>query len=73
MRRSRPARRHGGRAHSIEAPRAAPGQAKIEKYETVDDCQLPAVEQREETSRRVHHEIGDGHIAREDKGDGAGE
>ena len=56
-----------------QAPLAAPGQPNIEKDETVDDCQLPAVEQREETSRRVHHEIGNGHVAREDKDDGAGE
>ena len=46
---------------------------EIEKDETVDDCQLPAVEQRKETSRCVRHEIGNGHVAREDKGDGAGE
>jgi hypothetical protein len=68
------ARRYGGRgAHSIEAPLAAAGDPEVEEDKAVDDCQLPAVEQREETSRRVHHEIGDGHVAREDKGDGASE
>src|SRR5271166_1132024 len=74
---SGPARRYGGdrrgRSHSVEAQWAAPGHRKIEKDETVDDCQLPAVEQREETSRPVRHEIGDRHVPREDKGDGAGE
>src|SRR6267142_7110884 len=74
---SGPARRCGGcrcgPAQSIEAPFAAAGEPEIEEDEAIDDCQLPAVEQREETSRRVHHEIGDRHIAREDKGDGAGE
>jgi hypothetical protein len=33
----------------------------------------PAVEQREEASRCMCHEIGDSHVAREDKGNGAGE
>src|SRR5712692_552784 len=71
------ARRYGGRgrgrAQSIDAPFAAAGDPEIEEYEAVDDCQFPAVEQREETSRRMHHEIGDRHVAPEDKGDGAGE
>ena len=60
---SGPARRYGrcgcGRAQSIEAPLAAAGDPEIEEDEAVDDRQLPAVEQREATSRRMRHEVGD--------------
>jgi hypothetical protein len=58
---------------SIEAPFAATGDPEIEEYEAVDDCQLAAVEQWEEASRRMRHEIGDRHVAREDKRDTPGE
>jgi Iron-sulfur cluster assembly protein len=45
-----------------------PATPEIEKDEAVDNCQLPAVEQWEETPWRMRHEIGDRHFAREDKG-----
>jgi hypothetical protein len=39
-----------------------------EKDEAVDNYQLPTVQQREEISWRVYHEIRDRHVSREDKG-----
>ena len=42
------ARRYGGRgrAHSIEAPWAAPGQTKIEKDETVDFAEFRLLDKK---------------------------
>ncbi len=58
---------------SIEAPFAAASDPEIEKDKAIDNCQLPAIEKREETSWRMCHEVGDRHVTRYDEGNGASE
>src|SRR6516165_843196 len=57
----------------IETPRTAAGDREVQKQKAVDYGQLATVEEWEETSRSVHHEIGDRHVTREDKADDASE
>src|SRR5260370_734104 len=54
--------------YPVEAPGAAAGEGKIEEDEAVEDRGIAAIEDREEIDRRVRHEIGDRHVARQDEG-----
>lgn len=46
---------------------------QVEKDETVQNRQLPLIEQRPEAFRRVGREVGDGHLSRQKKSHRTGE
>src|SRR5450432_2210795 len=54
---------------SIDAPRTCARDRQIQEGEAVHDRQRAAVDQGEETSRRVRPEVGHRHLARENEGD----
>src|SRR5262249_59242050 len=56
----------GGR---VDRPEARSGGGKIEKEEAKEDCRLTAVFYGKETHWKMHHEIGECRVAREDKRD----
>src|SRR5689334_3462724 len=60
-------------APAIEAPRPAARGGEVEEYEAVEQRALAAVQDRPEAFRRMRHEVGDCHLAREDEGDRPGE
>jgi hypothetical protein len=55
----------------VQAPR--PGDGDVEKEQAIEDGAVAAVDDREETVRRVAEEIGKGHLARHDESRGARE
>jgi hypothetical protein len=57
----------------IDAPATAAGDEDVEKDEAESDGEFAFVLDRKKAAGRVHHEIGDGHFTREDKGSQAGE
>src|SRR5712691_9895945 len=60
-------------ALGIQAPWPRPGGGDIEPDKAEHDGGMPLVEQRPEAMWRVAHEVRDGHLARDDEGDRAGE
>ena len=54
----------------VEAPRSAARRGKIEKHETIkhgEFAPIAAAHHGKKSLRRMDHEIGDGHFAREDE------
>ena len=56
----------------VEAPDATASNKQVQEDEAIEDRRSAAVDRREKTARRVRHEMGDRHVARQDERDGAG-
>src|SRR4051812_43917991 len=52
---------------AVDAPRAGAGGGEIEEHEAVEHRGVAAVQHRPEILRRVAHEIGERHLARQDE------
>ena len=52
----------------VEAPAATARGGDIQKYKAIQCRERPVIDDRPEPERRMHHEIGDGHLAGQDKG-----
>ena len=62
-----------GFAHGVDAPGPTAGKGNVQKYETVQDRRVAAVQDGEEALRRVGDEIGERHDAGQQERDRAGE
>jgi len=62
-----------GFSQSVETPRSAAGKRQVKEYKAEQDREIAAVEDRQETSRRMPEKIGKRHLTRENERNGTGE